>query len=123
MDDNKIEFTSRGKRQIRSILHTEIKEQIDKLIEPMIKKIINNRIETKLNVYLSTYKLEELVKGQIRNIWWSIVEEMLRKANFQDRLQDEIIEYLHKKWACGTTPFEEQFDKALMKAIKKLIGG
>lgn len=118
----KIEFTSRGKRQLKSVIHAEIKEQVDELIEPMIQKILVNRINAKIE-FLSVSRIEEYVKKQIKDIWWHVVNEMLRKANFQDKLQDEIIKYLHKKWACGSIPFDDQFNNALMKVVKKLIGG
>lgn len=122
-DDEKIEFTKRGKRQLQSIVYKELKEQIDTLIEPMIKKSIENRIDVKLTNFLSNSRIERLVKDRIDHNYWMHFNKMLEKADFQKKLTDEIIQYLHKRWACGTTPFEQQFDEALMKAVKQLIGG
>ena len=114
-----IELSSRGKRQLKSILHTELKETIDELIKPIIKRTIENRV----NKYVTNSIMERLVKTQIKDIYWKIIDEMLQKADFQTKLKEEIITYLHKRWACGITPFEEQFDDALLKAVKTLIGG
>ena len=118
-----LELSSRGKRQLKSILHTEIKEQVDEILKIMIPDVINKRIDAKLNEYLSNRKIESLVKQRIDGNYWEMYNKMLQEAKFQDKLTEEIITYLNERWACGVTPFEEQFDKALMRAVKTLIGG
>jgi len=118
-----LELSSRGKRQLKSILHTEIKEQVDEILKIMIPDVINKRIDAKLNEYLSNRKIESLVKQRIDGNYWEMYNKMLQEAKFQDKLTEEIITYLNERWACGVTPFEEQFDKALMRTVKTLIGG
>jgi len=121
MSEDAIEFTSRGKRQLKSLIYDEIKEQIDVLIEPMVTSMIEKRINTKLESFMSNSKIEELVKQRIDGNYWKTYDKMIRKSNFQEMLKEEIITYLHKRWACGITPFETEFNNALMKALKELI--
>ena len=120
MSEEKVELSTRGKNQIKEIAYHEIKAIVDSMISPMIEQRINLTIKQKLND-LGHKTFEMLIERVIRDVYWKIIEDMLLKANFQDKLKDEIIKYLHTEWACGQVPFDEQFNKALKRALKELI--
>jgi signal recognition particle GTPase len=120
-EENKIEFTTRGKKQIKDILYNEVKSYVNLIMEPMIEERIDRAIMNKIQNKDLDLIIASKVERVVREVYWKTIEEMLRKADFQEKLKEEIIRYLHDTWANGQIPFDIQLNKALMKALKELI--
>ena len=119
--DEKIEFTTRGKKQLRSIVKHELKPLIDENVNEMLDRTIENRVNAKMQDM--EYRIEDIIKKRVDAMYWSIMEKSLESANFQELFQTEIIKYLHERWSCGSVPFDEQFNKAMIMAMKTIMGG
>lgn len=115
-----IELSKRGKKQLKDVLYTEIRQYVDALIEPLIKSTIERRIKLKLE-RMGSYTLERLFKEEINKMYWYKVKEMLESVEFHELFKKEIINYLHKKWANDQTPFDSEFNKAMIRALKAII--
>ena len=119
--DEKIEFTTRGKKQLRSIVKHELKPLIDENVNEMLDRTIENRVNAKMQDM--EYRIEDIIKKRVDAMYWSIMEKSLESAEFQELFQTEIIKYLHERWSCGSVPFDEQFNKAMITAMKTIMGG
>lgn len=116
-----IELTTRGKKQIRGIVCEEIKPLLDTIMRETIEKLIEKRAAVLIESM--QYSVSTAIEKQVKEMYWHVMEDALKKADFQTLFRDEIIKYLHEKWTCGSVPFEQQFDKALLKTVKVLAKG
>jgi len=115
-----IELSTRGKKQLKDVLYNEVKTYVDTIMQPMIEKRIDYILKNKVEE-LGHSILKEKLEKVIRDIHRDIIEKMLRASNFQEKLKEEIIKYIHERSACGQLPFEEQLNSALKRALKELI--
>jgi signal recognition particle GTPase len=116
-----VELSTRGEKQIRNIVVQEFRPIIDPLIQKTLAELVEKR--AKSVVESMRYDLTHAVEKTVKEMYWSIMEEALKRSDFQALFRDEIIKYLHEKWACGSVPFDEHFDKAIIKAINAIVKG
>jgi signal recognition particle GTPase len=120
-EEDKIEFTTRGKKQLRDVVYNEVKSHVNSIMEPMIDERIDIAIRNKLVKKDINYVIESKVERVVNEVYSKQIREMLREAGFEEKLKEEIIAYLHKKWSLDSIVFDEYFNKALMRAVKELI--
>jgi hypothetical protein len=120
-DENTIEFTTRGKKQLRDVVYGEVKLHVNSIMMPMIEERIDKAITNKIRNNDISWIIESKVEKVVREVYGKQIREMLREANFQEKLKEEIINYLQKRWSQDTIVFDEYFNKSLMRALKELI--